>query len=187
MLDGGTGADSMAGGAGNDLYIVDVVGDLVIELAGEGTDTVQTSLASYMLGDNVEHLTFIGSGSFAGTGNGAANTITGGAAADVLTGGSGNDRLIGGAGNDTLFGGAGNDTLVFNPGFGNDVIAEFGDVSGNNDIIQFATSVFADFAAVQLAAAQIGADIVITATSSDSLTIKNKTVATLNANDMQFV
>jgi Ca2+-binding RTX toxin-like protein len=186
-IDGGTGADKMIGGSGNDLFIVDDIGDVVIENAGDGTDTVETSLTNYTLSVNVENLTFTGTGSFSGTGNSSANTITGGAGADTLSGGAGNDHLIGGAGDDTFFGGAGNDTIVFNPGFGHDVIADFGDVTNNDDVLQFSTSVFADFAAVQLATAQVGADIVITVTDSDSLTIKNKTIATLDANDFHFV
>ena len=39
-LSGGAGADTMAGGLGNDTYVVDNVGDVVIENASEGTDTV---------------------------------------------------------------------------------------------------------------------------------------------------
>src|SRR5262249_21763508 len=39
-LIGGTGNDTMVGGTGNDTYYVDSPGDVVTELAGEGTDTV---------------------------------------------------------------------------------------------------------------------------------------------------
>ncbi|KAA0568850.1 FG-GAP-like repeat-containing protein, partial [Azospirillum sp. Sh1] len=45
-LDGGAGADTLVGGTGNDTYIVDNAGDIVTELAGQGTDTVRTGLAS---------------------------------------------------------------------------------------------------------------------------------------------
>lgn len=88
-LDGGLGADVMLGGLGNDIYIVDNLGDQVIEVVGAGTDTVRTTLLSYGLGENVEHLTFIGSGNFTGYGNALANTLTGGAGNDVL------DALLG--------------------------------------------------------------------------------------------
>ncbi|WP_143540435.1 calcium-binding protein, partial [Rhizobium chutanense] len=100
-LIGGAGSDTMSGGTGDDIYVVDIATDLVIENASEGTDTVQTALASYTLGNNVENLTYTGSGNFTGTGNALANTITGGAGNDTLNGGAGTDTLIGGTGNDT--------------------------------------------------------------------------------------
>src|SRR6185369_15898120 len=57
-IDGGAGADSMAGGDGNDVYYVDNVGDLVIENANEGNDTVKATI-SYTLTANVERLDLI--------------------------------------------------------------------------------------------------------------------------------
>ena len=77
----------MQGGAGNDTYLVDNVGDVVTENASEGTDLVQSSV-SFTLGTNVDNLTLTGSGNINGTGNGDAN---------VITGNSGNNTLDGGA------------------------------------------------------------------------------------------
>ncbi|MGF6203552.1 peroxidase family protein [Pseudomonas laurylsulfatiphila] len=118
VLNGGTGNDAMIGGVGNDGYIVDSVGDQVVELAGEGEDSVQTTLASFTLGTNVEHLLYLGAANFVGTGNASNNVITGGTGNDTLNGGAGNDTLMGGLGNDLLIGGAGNDAMV--GGAGND-------------------------------------------------------------------
>lgn len=99
-LDGGAGADTMIGGAGNDTYVVDSVGDVITELAGGGTDTVESNI-TYVLGAELENLTLVGSGAINGTGNGIANVLTGNASANRLDGGAGIDTMIGGAGNDT--------------------------------------------------------------------------------------
>src|SRR5206468_786613 len=95
-LDGGGGNDSMTGGAGNDVYFVDATGDVVIETADDGTDTVRTSLASYTLGDNVENLTGTAATGQALTGNALANVIIGAGGPDTLAGGGGDDTLTGG-------------------------------------------------------------------------------------------
>ncbi|ADJ64369.1 calcium binding secreted hemolysin protein [Herbaspirillum seropedicae SmR1] len=58
ILDGLAGADTMMGGQGNDRYFVDNVGDQVIEEAGEGIDTVYSTV-SMTLGANVENLTLM--------------------------------------------------------------------------------------------------------------------------------
>ncbi|MBY3363411.1 M10 family metallopeptidase C-terminal domain-containing protein [Rhizobium laguerreae] len=112
VLNGGAGADSLIGGAGDDTYFVDNAADSVVENTDEGSDTVRTTLASYMLGSDVENLTYIGTVAFVGTGNSLDNTITGGAAIDTLSGGVGNDTLNGAAGADRLIGGAGGDTYI---------------------------------------------------------------------------
>ncbi|MGF6092986.1 peroxidase family protein, partial [Pseudomonas sp. 18173] len=124
VLIGGAGADAMSGGVGDDTYEVTDLGDVVTELGGDGIDTVWTSLASYMLGANVENLFFGGSGNFAGIGNALDNMIVGRAGNDVLIGAVGNDVLIGGAGADAMSGGVGDDTYeVTDLG---DVVTELG-------------------------------------------------------------
>lgn len=108
LLDGGTGvANELQGGTGNDVYIVSAAGDSIVEFAGEGIDTVRTSVRHHVLAANVENVFFTGSGDFFGFGNALDNIIMGGAGADYLDGGAGRDVLIGGSGNDTLIGGAG--------------------------------------------------------------------------------
>ncbi len=112
VLDGGAGADALIGGTGNDTYVVDVLTDVVTELAGEGIDTIQTGI-SYSLASlaNVENLTLTGVAAVDGTGNLADNTLVGNSAANTLNGSAGNDSLSGGAGADTMIGGEGSDTL----------------------------------------------------------------------------
>ncbi|CAN5510412.1 hypothetical protein BH10PSE4_BH10PSE4_46940 [soil metagenome] len=96
---------TMAGGLGNDTYIVSSYDDVIVEQAGasNGFDTIQTDLCAYELACNVEVLRYSGSGSFEGYGNELNNAIYGGAGDDTLDGGGGTDRLVGGAGNDVYY------------------------------------------------------------------------------------
>jgi Ca2+-binding RTX toxin-like protein len=107
-LRGDGGDDDMYGGTGNDTYSVNSVGDQVIEFAGEGTDTVNSSLDAYTLTADVENLVL--TAGVNGTGNNLANRITGNILDNVLDGAGGGDTLEGRLGNDTY------------------VIDEFGDV-----------------------------------------------------------
>jgi serralysin len=127
-LDGGNGVDKLAGGLGDDTYIVDLVRtgttaanykvalqDTITEAANAGNDTVQLRLlngtdygamnnaTTLTLGANLENLdaSLTGSTKLNLTGNALANTLTGNDADNILDGGAGVDTLIGGAGNDT--------------------------------------------------------------------------------------
>ncbi|KQW54795.1 FG-GAP-like repeat-containing protein [Ensifer sp. Root127] len=121
-LDGGAGGDNMDGGAGNDTYVVREESDVVTELAGAGTDTVETTLAAYEIGANVENLVYVGSGNFQGTGNSLANTITGGNGDDILDGTGGADRLVGRGGDDTYMVDSASDAAVEAVGGGRDTV-----------------------------------------------------------------
>ncbi|MFD2452638.1 beta strand repeat-containing protein [Ideonella paludis] len=101
-LDGGAEGDWMVGGNGDDTYVVDNVGDSVVELAGGGNDTVRSSI-SLRLQLNVENLTLTGNSSLNAYGNDLDNLLTGNAAANVLDGGRGSDTMNGGDGNDTYY------------------------------------------------------------------------------------
>ena len=138
-LNGGAGKDFMAGGIGNDIYYVDSTGDVVTENAGEGTDSVRSSV-SFTLGATVENLTLTGSAAIKGTGNAAANTITGNSGANSLTGFGGADALDGGLGVDTaIYSGSPsgvNVSLVTGIGTGGDAqgdtLSNFENVTGSS-------------------------------------------------------
>ncbi|MEF8756321.1 MAG: hypothetical protein V5B60_20685 [Accumulibacter sp.] len=125
-LEGGTEADLLVGGAGDDYYVVDRLGDQIVEAADEGNDTVRVRLSSagtFVLPPNVNDA--IIDNATAGvnlTGNALANRLTGNNLANVLLGLGGDDQLngldgddslTGGAGKDKLYGGAGNDRLYY--------------------------------------------------------------------------
>ncbi len=98
-LDGKGGADTMTGGDGSDTYYVDDAGDVVVEAANQGTDTIYTSV-SYALPAHVEILQATGSANIDLAGDGLANTIVGNAGNNLIDGGAGADRMVGGKGND---------------------------------------------------------------------------------------
>ena len=130
LLDGKLGTDFLYAGAGNDTYVLKDVHkisdfplrfafDRVVELAGEGTDTVRVErpgpnnvVTSYWLEANVENGIVTGMDIFTLNGNELNNQLTGNSAANTLNGNDGNDTLSGSGGSDNLNGGAGNDTYV---------------------------------------------------------------------------
>lgn len=137
LTGGTTGSNVLVGGRGDDTYAVSNVNDLVVELAGEGYDTVNATI-DYWLPDNVEVLRLKGNG-LTGIGNALDNRLIGSNGNDRLfgldgddliqgadgndwiSGGDGNDDLRGDAGDDTIFGDAGNDKIT--GGDGNDTLS----------------------------------------------------------------
>jgi Ca2+-binding RTX toxin-like protein len=141
-LDGMGGADTLYGGAGNDWYYVldrtrygsvnasffTAITPNVVELAGQGTDTLQSNLFSVTLPDQVENL-YIGSlinatgitysstdvlrYTYTGnTGNNVIDLQTGGANFNWISGPIVGTLIDGGAGADTMMGTTIDDTYV---------------------------------------------------------------------------
>jgi Ca2+-binding RTX toxin-like protein len=138
-LDGGTGAaNRLEGGGGDDWYTVRVAGDVIVEAADAGLDTVRTAVVAFELAANVENLFYIGgSPAFTGTGNAANNLISGGFGDDILVGLGGDDVLVGNFGADLLFGGTGNDIYITS---GADIVFE--DADGGIDTVNAGDSFY---------------------------------------------
>jgi Ca2+-binding RTX toxin-like protein len=110
-LDGGNGTDTLVGGRGNDWYYEDSRGDVVIEQADEGIDTLLTRVVHSKLLEHVEKLVMLGEEGLSARGNALNNELTGNNNDNVLSGEAGNDTLSGGGGIDELDGGSGADVM----------------------------------------------------------------------------
>ncbi|MBI5926830.1 MAG: hypothetical protein HY836_14665, partial [Aquabacterium sp.] len=153
LLDGGKGADTMAGGVGNDSYIVDDLGDLILEASGGGDDLITASVDGVKMADNVERLNMGNDGVFKASGNEVKNTMKGNSLNNTLWGYGGNDSLVGldgadsfygGAGDDTLTGGYGGDSYMYQRGGGSDVIQDYDPNSTNLDKLVMEGNISAD-------------------------------------------
>ncbi|MGJ7611540.1 MULTISPECIES: S8 family serine peptidase [unclassified Variovorax] len=166
-LDGAQGADRMAGGAGNDVYYVDDVGDMLIEAENEGIDTVYAGV-NMTLPENVENGLLSGA-AVTLAGNALNNRLVGNAQANSLSGGAGNDWLDGAGGDDTLNGGSGSDVYLMGRGYGVDRIGENDATPGHVDVALFAATVEID----QLWFRQAGSDLEVSLVgTADKLVIE---------------
>ncbi|HEX8062809.1 MAG TPA: calcium-binding protein, partial [Allosphingosinicella sp.] len=145
IIDGAGGSDVMIGYGGDDFYFVDNAGDVVVENAGGGTDTVAAT-ANYTLNHNVENLQ---AANIAGT---AALALTGNELNNFIWGTQGNNVLAGGGGNDRLYGYAGADQFLFNTAPGAANFDWLGDFEAGVDKIVLDNSVFTGLADGALAA-----------------------------------
>lgn len=116
-LDGLVGADTMIGGGGNDVYMVDNAADVVDETAGNGVDTIYSSVTFDMSTQTigaVENIVLLGAANIDATGNAFNNTIVGNSGINVLAGGAGDDTYFVTAGDSVIeAGGEGTlDTII---------------------------------------------------------------------------
>ncbi|RFQ18830.1 hypothetical protein D0N87_25400, partial [Pseudomonas sp. ATCC 13867] len=111
-IDGGAGADTMLGSNIEDTYVVDDVGDVIIE-RGNAIDTVESQL-SWQLGDMLENLLLTGGDTTDGIGNALDNVLNSAENGAV-------NRLSGLGGDDTYLIGL-NDIVVEAAGEGTDTL-----------------------------------------------------------------
>lgn len=143
VLNGGEGIDRMEGGKGDDIYFVDNEKDTVIEQAGEGKDTVFSTISLANAINNVEVYRLLGHENLGINASNTLITISSNAEDAVtatgpntqnieLYGNSGDNRLQAGEGNDILDGGEGADTMI--GGKGDDIyyVDNIGDVVVEN-------------------------------------------------------
>jgi glucose/arabinose dehydrogenase len=184
-----TNPSSFGEDALGNLYLTDFDGD-VFRLTpqttiADGADQIRGGAGDdFIFGSNGADWLLGDDGNDTIRGQRGGDAIEGGPGADTLIGDSGNDRLDGDPGNDLLAGGADSDVFAFATGFGNDRIADF--VHGQ-DVIALPAALASSFAAVLNASQQVGADVVITFGTTDTITLQGVALTSLTASDFQFV
>jgi len=165
IFKGGSGGSTFLGGPGNNVFA-----------GGAGTDTLDYSATSAPVSINL--------------GTGAAMNGYGGtdhwASIEVFKGGSGHDDFLAtnAPGTYSFVGGGSADTFSFGGMFGHGTIANF---ASGPDHIYLDHNEFADFAAVQSHAQQVGTDTVITYDANDTITLQNTMPSNLHAGDFLFL
>ena len=125
-LNGAGGADTLAGGTGDDLFVIDSALDVILEAAGEGTDTASVGIVAsggtWTLPSFLENAQITSTVAFGLTGNSLNNVLTGNFMANTLSGGAGADTLAGGAGDDVYLVDGAADLVVETAGAGTDLV-----------------------------------------------------------------
>ena len=166
-IDGGRGSDALDGGAGIDMVSYLTSGRAVtVNLAtGTGVANGQDTLRNFeavqgsLYGDTI-------------TGSTGDDVLEGNGGDDILSGGGGDDTLFGDHGADTLTGGTGRDLFIFNIKDGADTITDFQTGASGDRLTIYG---YQTYQSLQ----QVGADVRITLSGSDSLLLRNVTVAAL--------
>lgn len=113
------------------------------------------------------------------------NVLNGTAGKDVIDGHGGKDVITGKAGADILIGGGASDTFVFARGSGKDMVTDFAAKGKAHDLLDLssfaAITGFADLKAHHMT--QVGSDVLIEASGSDTILLKNVHLADLDKGD----
>jgi uncharacterized repeat protein (TIGR03803 family) len=166
----GNGADTVLGGSNEAIVL------------GGGNDTISVGSNTVIAAGNGNDSVTAGGDSVIGLGNGN-DTVNAGADSSTTVG-TGHNVLTAAAGDSWSLAANGYDTFQIDAGFGDNAIAGF---NTSHDVLEFSTSLFANFSAVMNDAKQVGANTVITYDKSDVITLANVTASHLTAADFKFV
>ena len=197
-MDGGSGDDTLTGGAGRDFIYGGAGNDTIYGAGGynfldggAGDDTIYGGAYFENIHGGAGNDALYGGGGgdrvFGWEGNdtlyggaGDDRELYGGEGNDTIYGGAGDDRLFGGAGDDTLQGDAGSDVFYFAKNHGNDTIEDFTVGADNIHLARAGVSGFDD-----LTLTQDGSDVLID-TGQGTIRVKNIDADDLEASSFTF-
>lgn len=166
---------TLAGGAGDDYYVLWTGPAKIVELTGGGIDTLRIEYAGgAILPDFVENLVLQSKWATWGTGNGLNNILKAGNAGATLNGMAGDDVLVGGAGADIfrISAGNGSDAVVgFTPGW---------------DQMRLDGYPIDSFATLTRMATQKGADVQLDFANGERLVLRDVRLSDLSAADFSL-
>lgn len=176
----------VAGGADNDIYIIDDASISIYEATGGGSDVLKTSV-SYKLavGNDIEVLVATGKADINITGNELGGEIVGNKGDNTLSGMGGEDCMHGGRGADWLIGGEGQDQFVFSKRGGQDTIADFQADGVDHDTIVLFGKVN-DFGDLSAIAHETSKGLLLDLGKGDSLFLKDISLGDLDASHFDF-
>lgn len=174
------GIDYVHGGNGIDLGIFDWSASTTSITVDPYYDDYSDGEGRSVNFDSIERFNLKG-----GSGN---DYLAGDIYSDILSGGNGFDTLEGSGGDDTLSGGANGDIFVFNPGSGQDIIQDFTQGAGIGDVIRFYYTPFENMslATIKNNMLQVGSDVVLTLSDTDSITLIGTTISGFVADDFYW-
>ncbi|MCB1446300.1 MAG: calcium-binding protein [Rhizobiaceae bacterium] len=179
----GSAKGDFFGNTGDDTLITDKASHKLIENAGEGIDTVKSTV-DYKLSPEVERLILLGGKDIDGTGNATANTLRGNSGDNILKGLAGADELFGNKGNDKLYGGGDGDIFHFSSGDGKDKVMDL--AIGVDDVDLSGWNAINTFTQLLNHAKNDGNGNVVIKAGDDSLTIMHLEKGDLDMNDFIF-
>src|SRR6185295_6841168 len=167
-VSGEGGGDTLIGNSGDITFYIDHPHDVVQQAAGTSGTKTAIAYTWYKLPANVQNLVSHGSFNYA-AGNALPNLI-------IV---DGDQWVDGGAGDDVLVGGSGRATFEVRAGEGSDVI--YGWHGG--DHIRLLDTALSNITQITSAMTQAGPDVVIQIDASETLTVRNVTIAQFSAAD----